>query len=594
MATFNPTVLRASSALIWATTIVACGDDGSDTSGGGSTATSTSVTSTSVTSTSATSSGTAASTSAASTSASSGSNGAGGGGGGTTGGSGGAGASSSAGGGGGGDTGGGGAETTGSGGGGGGPTLTGGGGQGGASTGESASSGGDGGAGGVSSAESTSTAGGQGGAGGDAGSGGAGGAEPVEPLEGWIRGFGDAEADQRARIVQVRDDGGVLLGIVGEEDFAVGVGFLDVVQLSAVGDVEYIVNIPALDQPRFTQLAPLPGGGFVAAREFCEPIDLGGAILTPEPDDCDGFIARYDSDGELERFQVLGGDRDQAIRHVSAIGEDIFVIATSSSGVIDWGDGPRSSFIGLHLARLGPEGEVRWARTIDRPGPDGFINLLGISVDAVGGIALSGQVANQIDFGEVVEAPPGEFAGFVARYDVDGALLGAASFPGTSAFWSADVGPDGRTVLGGSCFRDGCGVDPPSGVDDFRLFAIMDTDHQIGVARIEPPCEQLMRPFWTSTGYRIAGPCREGVDFEDDTPDPTGEPRFTIVRYDASAQLERADRLPYDVSELWATHANGDSIALSGLTADRVDFPFGSYQTLGGEDAWVALVQQPE
>ena len=117
------------------------------------------------------------------------------------------------------------------------------------------------------------------------------------------------------------------------------------------------------------------------------------------------------------------------------------VVASSFSGTIDLGDGPRAAVGGrdLFVARVDPFGEITWGRTFEGSGDDGVTDIVR---DGDGSLYLTGAYTGDLDLAECgVLADQPEVAGFdfpwfIAKLDASGRCLWAREYVPEPGAWS--------------------------------------------------------------------------------------------------------------------------------------------------------------
>jgi hypothetical protein len=171
------------------------------------------------------------------------------------------------------------------------------------------------------------------------------------------------------------------------------------------------------------RLGASPAGGFTLVGAFSGTLDLG----TEQPLGPDGgtFLAHLDVTGQPTSSKLLGAYRivDAAFDAAGNI-----VVAAQVFGPFDFGAGPvGQAGANLDILELDPEGALLWSRGFSVAGV-GELDVGRVSVDAAGGVVVSGTIAGTVDFG-------------------DGPLPGPS--PGTGlACFALRLGPQGDLVYG--------------------------------------------------------------------------------------------------------------------------------------------------
>ncbi len=184
-------------------------------------------------------------------------------------------------------------------------------------------------------------------------------------------------------------------------------------------------------------------GRFQQSVKFGSDLTLAGRGLN------DGFLVRYGPDGEVLWARTIGGPGQDAPTDVASDAE-------GNAYVVGWGEGSfalderGTEFRGGDepaglIVSYDPEGNARWAHAV--PAPNRI--LIGVEVSPDGEVFVTGELEGAADLngdGRIDLPAPRDRDGFVARFDPDGALLGAwaTPAPGSLAFL------DGGDVLLGS------------------------------------------------------------------------------------------------------------------------------------------------
>jgi len=139
-------------------------------------------------------------------------------------------------------------------------------------------------------------------------------------------------------------------------------------------------------------------GSIAIGGDFMGSMDLGGGVFTAAPNDVSGYVASLDGSGAHRWSVHLGGAQPQSVRGVAV---DLFGnvdVTGSFEGTIDFGGLTRTG-VGssdVFAARFDPSGQVLWGESF---GDDGADDAVGIGIDAVGDLVLTGKFTGAIDFG---------------------------------------------------------------------------------------------------------------------------------------------------------------------------------------------------
>jgi len=180
-------------------------------------------------------------------------------------------------------------------------------------------------------------------------------------------------------------------------------------------------------------------GGVYGIGRFQQAVEFGPELTLPGRGLNDGFLVRYDPDGEVLWARTIGGAGQDAPTDVASDSE-------GNVYVVGWGQGTfalddqGAEFRGGQdqnglIVSFDPEGSVRWAHAV--PAPNRI--LFGVEVSVDGQIFVTGELEGAADFdgdGRIDLPQSSDRDGFVARFDSNGELLGAwaTPAPGSVAF----------------------------------------------------------------------------------------------------------------------------------------------------------------
>lgn len=164
---------------------------------------------------------------------------------------------------------------------------------------------------------------------------------------------------------------------------------------------------------RFGDEAPLqvgrdvalgPDGQVTLVGAVAGSVDFGGGTLTSvEPDEYDGFVARFDANGQHLWSELFGGVGAQVPYAVAADPGGDVVVVGDGHGVMAWPGGALESN-GPFIVKLDPAGGFVWAH--GRPGAAGTLYGCGVAGD--GGVAAVGTFSGTLAVGdEVLECAGG-------------------------------------------------------------------------------------------------------------------------------------------------------------------------------------------
>lgn len=175
-------------------------------------------------------------------------------------------------------------------------------------------------------------------------------------------------------------------------------------------------------------------GDVVLTGRVAGDIDFGGGLMTSAGGH-DGFVAKFDPNGQMIWSKLFGGPGDQWGQRVAIDGQGNVIVvgqmeaATTFGGSCPGVTTPGSGF-DVFVSKYDPNGNCVWAKGF---GGAGEQNVQDVAVDGQGAILVVGGSAGNVQFGEnpqLVNA--GGFDVFVAKLDPQGV-----------AIWSKPLGDAG-------------------------------------------------------------------------------------------------------------------------------------------------------
>ncbi len=220
----------------------------------------------------------------------------------------------------------------------------------------------------------------------------------------WSQRFG-APGAQYGKTVGVDASGGIVFAGSFQSSMPFGSGGVVssgedvfVARVEADGTNTWIRAFGDGSTPAFRSLAVDAAGAIVAAGQFSGQVDFGGNPLSTPGNDNDGYIVSLDAAGAHRWSMRIGGELEQSVDgivldaagNVDATGSfagsiDILGQSLSSAGSRD-----------VFVACLDGNGAYRWASRFGDAGDDAAV---GLGVDALGDMSLTGTFASSIDFG---------------------------------------------------------------------------------------------------------------------------------------------------------------------------------------------------
>lgn len=170
-------------------------------------------------------------------------------------------------------------------------------------------------------------------------------------------------------------------------------------------------------------------GEVVVLGAFQDVIRFDGASLT-SAGASDLFVAKLAPDGRVRWARSFGGvGAESAIDAGIALSDDGSVIVTiSDADTLDFGGGPLpGSDADVLLARLSPSGEHLWSKRLPGIGSN---RVSALASEPGGGVVLAGHLGTELDLGRGAMVPTAIGGAFLARFDASGRLD-----------WSVRLGP---------------------------------------------------------------------------------------------------------------------------------------------------------
>jgi len=263
---------------------------------------------------------------------------------------------------------------------------------------------------------------------------------PLGQLEAVMVATTGGRPDWRACALGVDDAGAVIL--VYRDDFLEGPG--EILRFDADGGLAWRRDAPA---GTAVAVAAHPGGAWSIVGRVVGVVDLGGQTLTGEGAG-DGFVARYDADGELVWAGRLGGGQQNALLAAVAVDDGLIVTGYASREAAWFGPAgtlavpdhvPSVNVFDTVLMRLEAGGEVAWVTRARSAGNNEGRGLaLGLDGDSV---HLAGVSAGAAVFGTGPEAPGIAVPGTLFFYASYAASFGLADGAPRTAFTTSDTAP---------------------------------------------------------------------------------------------------------------------------------------------------------
>ena len=217
----------------------------------------------------------------------------------------------------------------------------------------------------------------------------------------WIKTFnGEPYGDDRITNVIQMDDGGYIVEghSNGKVDFGNGVvvecsgdwnGLL--IRYSATGEVEWAKKIDGYLP--ITSISKTKDNGFIISGQFESSLDLGNGETLKGISGYDGFIIKYDGNGNVKWAKAVGGVNEDKINCIITDKEgNYWAVGYFYSGSVDLGDGiglsKNGSAAGM-VIKYNPDGKCLAAQSLGGNGEQVILNS--VVIDEQKNIIVSGK-----------------------------------------------------------------------------------------------------------------------------------------------------------------------------------------------------------
>lgn len=280
----------------------------------------------------------------------------------------------------------------------------------------------------------------------------------------WSRGFGGTGTDQVNGIavdalgisfIVGQFRGTAAFGSVMLTSAGAGDGFL--ASYDSAGQVRWARALGGPQEDSARAVAVDRDGRLIVAGEFRGTVDLAGTVLT-SAGGADVLLASYDTAGELSWARRFGG-RDQDAGHA--------VVADAQGNVFLGGQfETTANFGGVDLTRTGTNWYDGFLASYERSGQyrwsrglgtGGYDSVGALAIDARGNLYATGYTDNTADLGGGPIGGGGGFATFVASYDTSGAHRLSRGFGGDGNDGGSGIAVDrvGNVFVAGDFYETG-------------------------------------------------------------------------------------------------------------------------------------------
>lgn len=222
-------------------------------------------------------------------------------------------------------------------------------------------------------------------------------------------------------------------------------------KLNFAGSDQWIKHF---DSPGTQALVSLDAGtaGVVAGGFFTNEIEIGGQTFTNGfPSGGDGWLTRFDTQGNVTWTQTLGGASHQAVWAIHLTSSRILVGGTFAGGN-PFGLGPAIGIADAFVAELDLNGSAQWANHHSGDSQTVFTSLQILEEPGTDEVYLAGGLDGKATIAGVSYDTGTTLTAFVAKYAAAGtpqwsrilSTVGVGSYVSGSA-----IGPDARVLLVG-------------------------------------------------------------------------------------------------------------------------------------------------
>ena len=276
-------------------------------------------------------------------------------------------------------------------------------------------------------------------------------------------------------VVATKDGGYIVGGNFSSDSITIGdytltnKGSTDgyVIKYNANNEVEWVTSVGGNDIEKITSVAETSDGDFVVVGNFWGSIQLGEYILVNKSTysfmDSDGFIIKYNKNGEVKWADSIEGSDTDRINSVSKTSDGGYIVGGYfDSSSIKVGDYTLSNngtmFKDGFIAKYNQNNEVEWAETI---GGDSRDEVTSVAETSDGGYIVGGEFDSfDITIGDVTFKLNGNTTayndGFIVKFNANFEVELASSIGGrdSDSIESVVATKDGGYIVGGNFSSD--------------------------------------------------------------------------------------------------------------------------------------------
>ena len=276
-------------------------------------------------------------------------------------------------------------------------------------------------------------------------------------------------------VVATKDGGYIVGGNFSSDSITIGdytltnKGSTDgyVIKYNANNEVEWVTSVGGNGIEKITSVAETSDGDFVVVGNFWGSIQLGEYILVNKSTysfmDSDGFIIKYNKNGEVTWADSIEGSDTDRINSVSKTSDGGYIVGGYfDSSSIKVGDYTLSNngrmFKDGFIAKYNQNNEVEWAETI---GGDSRDEVTSVAETSDGGYIVGGEFDSfDITIGDVTFKLNGNTTaykdGFIVKFNANFEVELASSIGGrdSDSIESVVATKDGGYIVGGNFSSD--------------------------------------------------------------------------------------------------------------------------------------------
>ena len=285
--------------------------------------------------------------------------------------------------------------------------------------------------------------------------------------------FGGSYAEKITSVAATKDGGYIAGGSFGGSSIQVGNETLTnnggrytddglLIKYDADGEMEWAKSFGGGSTDTITSITETKDGGILVGGNFySDTIQVGNFTLTNRGafGGTDGFIIKYDVEGEVEWAKSFGGSSYDYIYSVAATSDGGYIAGGSfrSSSIqvgneILTNNGSSANSDGL-IIKYDVEGEVEWAESFGGSGSD---TIYSVAVTSDEGIIAGGYFYETVQVGNGILTSNGGYDGLIIKYNGSGEVEWAKSFGGSDDDYINSVAEtsDGGYIAGGYFYSD--------------------------------------------------------------------------------------------------------------------------------------------